>query len=177
VVYVAHGSHAAYFRPGVRDRTFPDPNDEADGRGVVAAPAGVTTSAEREVAAPAGVTASAERGMAAPAGVTASAGARVVRYSEVAISERAPAWMRHAGRWGAARAGWVPGEEDSPRGPAFQPQGRWSDPDGWARAARPCTRAACDERGECDGRETAIALGFAAVPLLGVVAVVRRRRR
>ena len=34
VVYVAHGSHAAYFRPGVRDRMWPDPNDEADGRGL-----------------------------------------------------------------------------------------------------------------------------------------------
>jgi hypothetical protein len=135
VVYVARGSHAAYFRPGVRDRTFPDPNDEADGRGEVLVP------------------------------------------REVPISERAPAWMRYGGRWGAARAGWVPGEEDSPRGPAFQPQGRWSDPDGWARAARPCTRAACDERGECDGRETAIALGLAAVPLLGAVVVLRRRRR
>ena len=33
VVYVAHGSHALYLRPGLRDRTFPDPNDEADGRG------------------------------------------------------------------------------------------------------------------------------------------------
>ena len=32
-VYVANGSHAPYFRPGVRDRMFPDPNDEADGRG------------------------------------------------------------------------------------------------------------------------------------------------
>src|SRR5215213_6882882 len=33
VVFVARGSHAAYFRPGLRDRTWPDPNDEADGRG------------------------------------------------------------------------------------------------------------------------------------------------
>ena len=30
---MANGSHALSFRPGVRDRTFPDPNDEADGRG------------------------------------------------------------------------------------------------------------------------------------------------
>ena len=33
VVFLARGSHAAYFAPGVRDRMFPDPNDEADGRG------------------------------------------------------------------------------------------------------------------------------------------------
>lgn len=32
VVFVAEGSHAAYLRPVVRDRTAPDPNDEADGR-------------------------------------------------------------------------------------------------------------------------------------------------
>jgi hypothetical protein len=32
-VYVANGSHALYFVPGTRDRMFPDPNDEADGRG------------------------------------------------------------------------------------------------------------------------------------------------
>ena len=52
---------------------------------------------------------------------------------------------------GAARdAGWVPGEMDSPRGPAFQPGDRWSDPAAWARAARSCTRADCDRIGECD---------------------------
>src|SRR3954469_17977296 len=33
VVYAAHGSHASYLRPGIRDRTWPDPNDEADGHG------------------------------------------------------------------------------------------------------------------------------------------------
>jgi hypothetical protein len=33
VAFLANGSHAAYFRPGVRDRTFPDPNDEAEGHG------------------------------------------------------------------------------------------------------------------------------------------------
>jgi hypothetical protein len=34
-VFVANGSHAAYFVPGTRDRMWPDPNDEADGRGTV----------------------------------------------------------------------------------------------------------------------------------------------
>jgi len=33
VLYVANGSHAIYSRPGVHDRPFPDPNDEADGEG------------------------------------------------------------------------------------------------------------------------------------------------
>jgi hypothetical protein len=129
VVYLANGSHAAYFRPGVRDRTWPDPNDEADGRGAVAVP-------ETEPLGP---------------------------------------WSDWPGRWGNARAGWVPGEMDSPPGPAFQPQGRWSDPDAWARAARPCTRDRCDEAGECDGRETAIALAAPLVVALTVLALLRRR--
>ena len=101
----------------MRDRTWPEPNDEADGAGLRVRP-------------------------------------RLVR-----IAAAHPPWMGYAGRWGGARAGWVPGETDSPRGPAFQPQGRWSDPDAWARAARPCTRRDCDQLGECDERETAIA-GF-----------------
>ncbi|HET9315167.1 MAG TPA: Vps62-related protein [Vicinamibacteria bacterium] len=41
VVYVANGSHAAYFRAGTRDRMWPDPNDEADGRGSVQRPIAV----------------------------------------------------------------------------------------------------------------------------------------
>jgi Vacuolar protein sorting-associated protein 62 len=135
VVFLARGSHAAYFRPGVRDRMWPDPNDEADGRGAV-----VTPAVER-------------------------------------VSAREPAWMRWPGRWGGARAGWVPGEESSPRGPAFQPQGRWSDPDGWARQARPCTFGRCDERGECDGVETAMMGGAVGAVAVGGVFVWRRGRR
>lgn len=33
VVFVANGSHATYSRPDTHDRPFPDPNDEARGRG------------------------------------------------------------------------------------------------------------------------------------------------
>ena len=136
VVFLARGSHAAYFVPGLRDRTFPDPNDEADGRG------------------------------------------RRVRPRLVRVSAESPAWMRYDGRWGATRAGWFPGGMSSPRGPAFQPQGRWSDPDGWAAAARPCTRDECDRRGECDGRETAIAAVLAIIGmLLALWAGTRRARR
>jgi hypothetical protein len=128
VVYLANGSHAAYFRPGVRDRTWPDPNDEADGRGRTVVPA----------------------------------------------VERLGRWARWPGRWGAARASWVPGEMDSPRSPAFQPDGRWSDPDAWARSARPCTFDRCDEAGECDAAEVLMPL---AAPALAVLAVIGLRRR
>jgi hypothetical protein len=135
VVQLARGSHAAYFVDGLRDRTWPDPNDEADGRG--------------------------ER----------------VRPRLVRIDEDRPAWMRYRGRWGRSRASWVSGEMSSPRGPAFQPQGRWSDPDAWAAAARPCTREDCDRRGECDGRETAMAAVLAALGLVGAVGYGARRMR
>ena len=136
VVYLANGSHAAYFHAGLRDRTWPDPNDEADGRGVVAEPRVVT------------------------------------------VTESSPPWMRWPGRWGGARArAWIPFEQGSPRGPAFQPQGRWSDPAGWARAARPCTGRLCTERGQCDGRETALAGAGAGGALLLLAAAAERRRR
>jgi Vacuolar protein sorting-associated protein 62 len=46
VAYLANGSHAAYFRPGVRDRAFPDPNDEARGDGSVTRPRLVVISAD-----------------------------------------------------------------------------------------------------------------------------------
>ena len=45
IVYAARGSHASYFHPGVRDRTWPDPNDHADGKGEVIRPELVEISA------------------------------------------------------------------------------------------------------------------------------------
>jgi hypothetical protein len=129
VVYLANGSHASYFRPGVRDRMWPDPNDEAHGDGTAVTP-------------------------------------RVEPLGE---------WVRWPDRWGGARAGWVPGEMDSPRGPAFQPQGRWSDPEGWARRARPCTFGRCDAVGECDTRESLMGVAAPAVALLLLVGWARRR--
>ena len=46
VVYVARGLHASCLRRGVRDRMWPDPNDEADGRGRAVRPRVVRVSAE-----------------------------------------------------------------------------------------------------------------------------------
>jgi hypothetical protein len=135
VVQLARGSHAAYFVTGLRDRTWPDPNDVADGDGPRMRP-------------------------------------RVVR-----IDESRPPWIRYPGRWGDTRAGWVPGEMSAPRGPAFQPQGRWSNPEGWAAAARGCTREDCNRRGECDGRETALAAVVAVLGFLGAVLFGARRMR
>jgi len=135
VVYVANGSHAAYFRAGVRDRPWPDPNDEADGAGPVLRP-GVQP-----------------------------------------VTATSPRWMAWPGRWGPTRAGWVPAESDSPRGPAHQPDS-WESPEAFARAARSCRAGRCDERDECDGRETAqTGAAVAALALLGGAAVRRRRRR
>jgi hypothetical protein len=96
VVYVAEGSHALYPRAGGADRPWPDPNDEADGRG------------------------------------------RRVRPPVERVAAGAPRWKAWPGRWGEDDAGWVPGEQASPRGPAFQPD-RWDDPGRFhAAEARTC---------------------------------------
>jgi len=124
LVFVAHASHAAYPRAGRVGRPFPDPTDEADGRGHSSRP-------------------------------------RV----EV-ISAASPRWVGWPGRWGESEAGPVPGEQSSPRGPAFQGT-RWSDPSAFDRAARTCGSGA-------PGRpwQWPILLGLVALPIL----VVARRR-
>ena len=135
VIYVANGSHASYFHAGTRDRTWPEPNDEARGDGGAIVP-------------------------------------RVVR-----IDEDRPDWMRYDGRWGGAEAGLFPGEQGSPAGPAFQPQGRWSDPAGWAASARSCTFRGCDQLAACDWRETAGLIGGLAVVLAWALWRTRPARR
>jgi hypothetical protein len=134
VVFASHGSHASYLRAGVRDRLWPDPNDEADGRG------------------------------------------SVVRPRLVEISASSPSFMRRAEPWGASRAAWyVPFEQSSPVGPAYQPD-RWDDPAAFAASARSC-QADCDSVGECDGPEKALTAAAFLAPLALVVAWWRRRRR
>lgn len=81
-----------------------------------------------------------------------------------------------SGKWGSSRATW-PGEQSSPRGPAYQGE-RWDDPAAFAASARACLAGRCDERGECDGRELALAGGAAcALGLLVLLGLARRRRR
>jgi hypothetical protein len=134
VVYVARGSHASYLRAGARDRVWPDPNDEADGRG------------------------------------------RVVRPHLVPIGAERPAWLRWPGHWGEARARWwVPGEQDSPRGPAFQPD-RWNNPDAWADRARGC-QADCNSIDKCDTPETLLGTGGIVAMAAGAAALLWRRFR
>src|SRR4051794_1424420 len=100
VVYVANGSHASYPHAGEHGRPWPDPDDEADGRGVTARP-------------------------------------RVER-----VTGAAPGWVRWPGRWGRSEASWVPGEKSSPRGPAFQAEGPWADPERYLARARACESGA-----------------------------------
>lgn len=135
VVFLANGSHAPSFVRGVRDRTWPAPNDEADGDGFPIR-------------------------------------ARVVR-----IGRARPEWLAWPGRWGGTRAGWVPGEQDSPRGPMSKPPGAWANPTAWAATAHPCTGRGCNERGECDEPETVMAAALAALGLLVAFGFGRRRLR
>jgi len=52
-------------------------------------------------------------------------------------------WVRWPGRWGGAEArSWIPAESSSPRGPAFQEGGAWSDPGRRHAEARPCSAGA-----------------------------------
>jgi hypothetical protein len=53
---------------------------------------------------------------------------RRVRPPVVEIGDGGPSWTRWPGRWGASEAGIVPGEQSSPRGPAFQGGDAWRDP-------------------------------------------------
>ena len=64
----------------------------------------------------------------------------------------------------------MPPEQDSPRGPAFQPD-RW-DPDAFAANARSC-QASCDSIGECDTPEKALSV----LPLLVLAILVGYRIR
>jgi hypothetical protein len=108
----------------------------------------------------------------------ADGGGRAVHPRVVPVTDRSPAWMHWPGRWGGAEARWwVPGEQDSPRGPAFQPDARWSDPDAWADSARVC-QADCDRIDECDTPEKLLGTtGLVGLAAAAAAALTLRRRR
>lgn len=113
-------------RKGRRAPPFPDPTDEADGRG------------------------------------------RRLRPPVEVITEETPRWIRWPGRWGESLAGGVPGEQSSPRGPAFQGRA-WTDPSAFDRGARECGEGAPQRLWQWP---------LVLAPLLGsVLLVVRGRRR
>jgi hypothetical protein len=145
VVFVANGSHANYSRPGVHDRPWPDPNDEADGRGRVVRPP-VEPIGEAEPR------------------------SRGPDRSIEPTRQMSPRWLAWPGRFGNSEASFIPGEQPSPRGPAFQLA--WSDPAGLEREARPCTE-------EPPGRpwQAPLAIGLVGLPMLVLAARTRRRRR
>jgi hypothetical protein len=76
-----------------------------------------------------------------------------------------PRWLAWPGRWGSSRAGIVPGENPSPRGPAFQPAS-WV-PERLEARARPCGSGA-------PGRWWAWPALIAAVALAGGAAALSR---
>ena len=129
VVFVANGSHATYSRPGVHDRPFPDPNDEADGHG------------------------------------------RRLRPALERIDDDDPAWVAWRGRWGGSRAAFVPAEADSPRGPRFQEDGRWSRPSSYHRDHA----IACGSRPPRRAWQTALTFGLGLLAAAAAIAFLRRR--
>ncbi len=80
------------------------------------------------------------------------------------------AWARWPGRWGGAEAAkLVPGEQSSPRGPAFQPDGPWDDPAAFHARARACGSGA-------PPHPPGVRVGAAAVLVVGLALILRRFR-
>jgi hypothetical protein len=96
-------------------------------------------------------------------------GDETVRPAVRLITETRPSWMRWDGRWGASRAGVVPGEQSSPGGPAYAGE-RWSDPARVHAGARSCLSAP----GGLSWLWPALA---AAAALIGMALVLRGRQR
>ncbi len=93
----------------------------------------------------------------------------MTRPELVEISATDPPWMTYPEPWGPSRARFfIPGEQDSPKGPAFQPE-RW-DAGAFAAGAHDC-RAACTKVDECDDGENR--LGIAILFLFVLTGIVR----
>src|SRR4051794_13113684 len=99
-----------------------------------------------------------------------NAGGPTIRPRLVPITATSPAWVRWPGRWGRSDGGLVPGEQASPRGPAFQADGPWPAPAAYARRARSCGSSA-------PGRPVAVKwAALAAIAAVVALGVARRRR-
>lgn len=95
---------------------------------------------------------------------------RTVRPHVRVVSATRPRWMAWPGRWGESVAGWVPGEQSSPRGPAFQGVS-WDDPGAFDRAAR-----ACGSGPPPRTWGTVAAAGVFGVLMAALLLVIRRTR-
>jgi hypothetical protein len=84
------------------------------------------------------------------------------------------AWARWPGRWGRSEASWVPGEQSSPRGPAFQEDGAWRDPAAFHARARACGSGAPPHPLGVRLGALAALIGAAAAALSAVRTRVRR---
>jgi hypothetical protein len=65
---------------------------------------------------------------------------KISRPDVQVVTAAAPSWMQWDGRWGESRAGLVPGEKSSPRGPAHAGE-RWTEPAKLHDEARSCFSA------------------------------------
>lgn len=99
-------------------------------------------------------------------------GGAVLRPPVRRVAAERPPWMAYRGRWGGARAGLVPGEQSSPRGPARQPES-WDAARVEARA-RPCGAGAPGRPAQVAAE---IVAALAVVAAVGVTAMRRRRPR
>jgi hypothetical protein len=95
---------------------------------------------------------------------------REVRPAVEAIADGSPGWVAFDGRWGSSRASWVPGEQSSPVGPAFQESGAWDRPASYHRAARECGSSPPGPRWAVPAL-----IGLAAAALAFAVLTSRRR--
>jgi hypothetical protein len=91
-----------------------------------------------------------------------------VRPPVTVINNGHPAWVDYSGRWGDSEAGWVPGEQSSPRGPRFTDRDVWAHPAAFADAARECGSGA-------PGRPWQLPVELALIGLVGAVLALRVR--
>jgi hypothetical protein len=82
------------------------------------------------------------------------------------LGSRQRRWLDWGGRWGESRAGIVPGEQSSPRGPAHQGV-RWDSPAAFHDGARAC--------GTLPSRFPWLLAAAAAIAAAGAVVLLRRR--